>query len=160
MMRWCSASLRAASAFSSPWIRIANFMWPSLWVGRRNAASPIRRSRTPGLDIPLTAPCPRPPGRPQPRSYLEGEARPPLAVDPGDAGPERAQLALDVLVAAIDLLDAANDGAAVGAEGGDDEGDAGPDVRARDPGRFASQARRPLDEGAMRVAQDHTGAHP
>src|SRR5262245_7617842 len=89
-----------------------------------------------------------------------GEARPPLAVDPGDAGPERAQLALNVLVAAIDLLDAANDGAAVGAEGGDDEGDAGPDVRARDPGRFASQARRPLDEGAMRVAQDHTGAHP
>src|SRR5205814_1918626 len=45
-----------------------------------------------------------------------------------DARAERLQLGVDVLVAAIDLVDAADDGAAVGREGGDDERDAGADV--------------------------------
>src|SRR4026207_688393 len=58
------------------------------------------------------------------------------AGDPRAAGEE---LALDVLVTAVDLLDAPDDGAPVGAERGDEERDARANVRARDAPRLAAK---------------------
>src|SRR5262245_17516162 len=67
--------------------------------------------------------------------------------DAADAGAEGLELAVDVLVAAVDLVDAADDRAALGAERGDDQRDPGADVGARDAERLPPQGARSMDEG-------------
>src|SRR5438874_1080386 len=76
-----------------------------------------------------------------------------------DARAERLQLGVDVFVAAIDLVHAADHRAALGAERGHDERDARPDVGAGDAGRLAAQPPGPVHERPVRVAEHHARAH-
>src|SRR5262249_14888327 len=76
-----------------------------------------------------------------------------------DARAERLQFGVDVLVAAVDLVDASNDRATLGGERRDHERDAGSDVRAGDAGWLAAQARRPVDQRAVGITQHDARAH-
>src|SRR5262245_18052768 len=75
----------------------------------------------------------------------------------GDSRAERLQARVDSLVAAVDLLDVADDRAALGRERRGDQGHTGADVGRYD-GR-AVQAAGPDHERAVRIAQQDTRAH-
>ena len=73
---------------------------------------------------------------------------------------EGVEAVLDVFVAAINLLDVADDAGAVGTHGGNEQGDTGTDIRAGHPAATQSQFTVvTYDDGTMGVAEDNLGAH-
>ena len=84
-----------------------------------------------------------------------------LAVHEGrfllDAGAQVEELALDVLVAATDVMDAADGRAAVGSEGAEDERGAGAQVAHHE--LAAVEGRGPGDGGVMGVLDLDPGTH-
>src|SRR5438309_1780283 len=92
-----------------------------------------------------------------PRTWGISVGSPASVVEPADVGAEGAELAGQVLVAAVDMLRVGHHGLAVGGKPGDHEGGAGPDV-----GRAHGRAREPVDpadDGVIALGAD-VGAHP
>src|SRR5271166_5830941 len=72
-------------------------------------------------------------------------------------GAQTAEALVDALEAAVDLADVLDHGFALGAEGGDQHGHAGANIRAGQPG--TTKFGRTDDHCAVRIAEDDLRAH-